>query len=312
MDIKLLFAEQIVENKFSKEDNNYGLLVLSCYGLLTKFEDYYDIIKEIFNTCEFYIENKSIIDLLKEKDIDSKSLFPEIAEIYYTHGLTVNGKHASIIDGKDFNPKNHQIFCSTMYGENDTLNTLVHELAHLVKSSINSSFIKLDESIILRNGINLTEYKSINQEKYVIDTFSSLDEVINTLQTTDMLQEIKKLNKNHMNPVVQKTFNQLDLETLDYISGYEIGATLLFLLWNNEHFKENIEENIVIGNIDNIVSDFDNIVGETNTFYNFSESFDIIDTSDDNEIISNRANYIITISQLYDIKSKKCKGYKKQ
>lgn len=303
---RLLLAEQIVSSRFKKDNIYYGMYVLSCYGLLTKYEDYSDIIKKLFETCEFYITNKQLKEL--NYDIYEFDVNDDNGEIL---GFSDIGKDC-YIDNDEliiYNYTNPKFFCSTKNGPNETINTVIHELSHLIKSSI-KTFYKENNSIIQRCGLYKIEE---TEENYIFSFNSSLDEVINVLQVSDILKEIKKLSIDNLNEETKKFFNKLDLEDLEKLIGYETGVMLIEPLWKNNSFKNLIEDNIVIGNIDKIEDEFNKTIGINNGFSYFSSSFDMImDSENSEDEILEHVMHIESIVNLYNLKTNDCKVYQKQ
>lgn len=297
MNEKLIQAEKIVAKRFNKNDENYGILVLSCYGLLTKFENYTPLIENIYETCEFYIGNKPLIELLKNEGFNLKLINKHI-DINSLVGLSATGECFLFASKRSFYTKAQpKIFCSTVDKETEALDTMIHELSHLLKSKINGIYTDSKGNIINRSGLQISiKNKCINE---------ALDEAINTLQTSDMTEKIKELNTQNMSKEIKVFYDKLNQKELGGISG-EIGLAFLLLpLWTNEHFKSIIENNIVEGNLALIENDFNRIIGNDYAFSDFSEAFDIIKNSKKvNKTVLNRADFIIDTGKLYNLKSK--------
>ena len=128
-------AESIINKRFDKNDPNYGLLVMGCFALLSKFgEDYTPIVERVMLETEFYIGKKPLSELLKEGGIDAEDAFR--GEEFYDTEMTVTaisspGVYLSIGEnGKIvFERETPAIFCITI-GEdaNAILNAFVHEV----------------------------------------------------------------------------------------------------------------------------------------------------------------------------------------
>ena len=297
MNDKFILAEQIVSSRFKKDNLYYGLYVLSCYGLLTKFEDYTDIIKYLFKDCEFYTTEKPLNELNYESyEFNIDNDFGEVV------GLSDIGRDFYLEEDKliTYNYTNPKIFCSTVNGPNETINTVIHELSHLIKSCI-KTFYKENDSIIQRCGLYTIEE---TKENHFLSSNSTLDEVINVLQVSDMLKEIKKLNSDDMSDEVKFFFNKLNLDDLDKHIGYETGVMLLLPLWKNDKFKDLIEDNIVIGNIETIKDGFNKFIGINDEFSYFSSSLDmIIDVENSDDEILEHGIHIESIVDLFNLKT---------
>lgn len=297
MNEKLIQAEKIVAKRFNKNDENYGILVLSCYGLLTKFENYTPLIENIYETCEFYIGNKPLIELLKNEKFNFR-LINKHMDINSLVGLSATGDCFLFTSKKDsYTKEQPKVFCSTVDKETEALDTMIHELSHILKSRINGIYMDSKGNIINRSGLQLSSKKICINE--------ALDEAINALQTSDMTEKIKDLNTENMIKEIKMFYDKLNQKELGGISGEIDLAFLLLPLWTNEHFKAVIENNIVEGNLEVIENDFNRIIGNDYAFLNFSEAFDIIKNSKKvNKLVHNRANFIIDIGKLYNINSK--------
>lgn len=301
---KLIQAERIVSTRYNKNDKNYGILVISCYCLLTKFEIYTPLIKDLYENCEFYIGNKPLLELLHDGNFNIQLLDKNI-DINEIVGLSITGNNLVFGTEKNKTKKQPpQIFCSTIHKETEALDTIIHELSHLLKSKIHNVYIDSNGNKIKRSGLQI----EIENNKEYLNI--GLDEAINTLQTSEMTEEVKRLNPNIMSIEVKSFYDKLNFAELGGISGNEIISTLLLLLWNNEHFKSNIENNIIEGNLDTIENDFNQVMKNNQAFKVFSEAFDIVITRDKlDKIALNRVAFIINMSKIYNIKSKAYKTY---
>lgn len=299
-------SEQIVSKNHNEDYEYYGLLVLTCYALLCKFEPYEEIIKELFDTCEFHIENKPLFQIIYKENFSIETINSHL-DLGSLVGLANSGEDLHYDAELDCYIKTPpSIYCSAECDATELLDTTIHELAHLVKGRINNSFIDEDNNSYKRSGIQLMCEET---ETYMN---LALDEAINTLQTADMSKYIKDLINTPMNKKVKEFYNKLNQDNLGQISGNELVANLLLPLWNNEHFKSNIESNIVEGNIDLIENDFNSIIRNENAFNDFSEAFDIVDQQPDvNDSLINRYQYIQAISKLYDTSCELLKRYNK-
>lgn len=297
MNEKLIQAEKIVSKRFKKNNENYGILVLSCYGLLTKFENYTPLIEDLYENCEFYIGNKPLIELLKKEGFNFKFINKHI-NLNKLVGLAATGDCFLFASKRNpYEISQPKIFCSTIDKETEALDTMIHELSHLLKSRINGIYMDSKGYIINRSGLQLSS-KNIRINE-------GLDEAINTLQTSDMTEKIKELNTQNMSKEIQEFYDRLNPKELGGISGEMDLAILLLPLWNNEHFKEVIENNIVEGNLETIENDFNAIMENDYAFSQFSEAFDIIKNSKKvNKLVLNRANFIMDTGRLYNLKSK--------
>lgn len=314
-------ANEIINKIFSKDDENYGLLVLGCYGLLTKFgENYTPIIEKLFLETNFFIANKNLMDLFNEAGLNPDEYgFTEDwnKNKNYLIAISIPGNYLYFEqDGTvGYVSDGTYVLCSTSgYGkkkENKLLNSFIHEMAHLVKGYINTVVKEKSDNYAIRSGVNILESYVEADQVVTISKNTILDEVINTLQVVDMLEEIKKLDKNILSLEVANYFNKLDLESLDTSLGYDFAVRLVEPLWTNIRFKNNIEDNIVEGNIEKIEDDFNQVIGSS-LFETFSRYLDTIDDNFlDANLVEKYSEIVSSIVDLYNIKCNyedKCKS----
>ena len=154
-------AESIISRRFDKSDENYGLLVMGCFALLSKFGDeYLPIVEKVMLETDFHIGNKPLSELLNEGGIAAEDAFR--GEEFYDTEMTVTaisspGIDLWVEDGKIMMEKETPaIFCTTIDGDATTiLNAFVHEVAHLIKSTVNVVYSDSPKHFLVRNGLNI-------------------------------------------------------------------------------------------------------------------------------------------------------------
>lgn len=314
-------ANEIIDKRFNKDDENYGLLVLGCYGLLTKFGDTYaPIIEKLFLDTNFFIANKNLMELFEEANLDPLEYgFTEDwnKNKNYLIAISIPGNYLYFEpDGTvGYVSDGTYVLCSTAgHGkkkENRLLNSFIHEMAHLVKGSVNAVIKEKSNNYAIRSGLNVLESYVKDNQVVTISRNVSLDEVINTLQVVDMLEEIKRLDKSELSLEVSNYFDKLDLETLDTSLGYDFAVRLVEPLWANTRFKTNIEDNVVEGNIWEIEENFNQVIGSS-FFETFSKYLDEIDENFlDGNLVEKYSEIVSSIVDLYNIKCNyddKCKS----
>lgn len=308
---RLLEAESIVSQRFDKDDPNYGLLVMGCYALLSKFGDlYYPIVEKVMLETDFYIGNKPLSDLLLEGGIEPEYAFR--GEEFYDTELSVTavsspGVYLSISDTNSilFERDTPAIFCTTLDTDATTiLNAFVHEAAHLIKSTVNVVYSDCPTHFLIRGGLNIFGYSFKKDSLSEPNDNSMLDEVINVLQTRDMMKSVKELNGKPMSPEVLEFYKKLDLDRIDLLYGYDELTSFVLPLWDNDYFRSSIEDNIVIGRIDRIRGDFDSIMGE-NSFHLYSTYLDYIDGNyDDEKLITNMKDWYDRMNRTYAMRTR--------
>ena len=308
---RLIEAESIVRQRYSEDDPNYGLLVMGCYALLSKFGDlYYPIVEKVMLETDFYIGDKPLSELLAEGGIDAEDAFR--GEEFYDTELSVTavsspGVYLSISENGSiiFEKDTPAVFCTTSDNDATTLlNAFVHETAHLIKSAVNVVYSDCPTHFLIRGGLNIFGYSFKNGSISEPSDNSMLDEVINVLQTRDMMMSVKELVGKPMSPEVLDFFRKLDLDRIDLLYGYDELTSFVLPLWSNNYFRSSIEDNIVIGRIDRIRSDFDSIMGE-NSFHLYSTYLDYIDGNyDDEKLISNMREWYDRMNRTYAMRTR--------
>lgn len=281
-------AYQLAEKKYTKEDISFPMIVLSLYGLLTKYTNNQDLVEKVFLETDIWIGKESVEKILEEKGIDSSNFYEEEqdnpSDNSYVPAVSSTSKYLErdkknniqLIEEKPF------IVCGDIEKnpKETILNTFIHEFSHLVKAQRNSHLIEEDEienAHYLRSGLHFYKY-SYNKEKKIFeegDYFTILDEVINVLETSEILEFIKELDGIIPNEEVSNYFESLNKEKLVEDYGYLDIVEILKPLWKIESFKSLIEENIIDGNLSNIVDQFQ-FLGTTYTFLDLSNALDRI------------------------------------
>ena len=303
-------AESIISRRFDKSDENYGLLVMGCFALLSKFgDDYLPIVEKVMLETDFHIGNKPLSELLNEGGISAEDAFR--GEEFYDTEMTVTaisspGIDLWVEDGKIMMEKETPaIFCTTIDGDATTiLNAFVHEVAHLIKSTVNVVYSDSPKHFLVRNGLNIFGLSFERNSPLEPNDNSMLDEVINVLQTADMMRAVKELNGSPMSDEVLRFYRELDLDRIDLLYGYDELTSLVLPLWSNDYFRSSIENNIVIGRIDRIRNDFDSIMG-ANSFHYYSTYLDYIDGNyDDEKLINNMKDWYDRMNRTYAMRTR--------
>ncbi len=276
-----LLAKKIVEEKYSKNYKHYPLLVLSVYGLLSKFDK--NIVRDVFKKTTVYIEKGPISEIIKRHKLMNLN-YDDSYDDTEIHGISNQGyNYIYDEDGKIIeDEKKPFIICARRRNITKLLIIFTHEMAHLIKNYINDKTTREDDTyitIITRSGVNYYTCK-YNKKTTDLESFSNneiLDENINTIQTTEMMEEIKALDGIVPDEEIIRLLCRLDKDFMSEDYGYDETTKYVRILWNNKHFKEIIEKNIVEGNVKEIIRDFDNILGK-GSFKKLSKLLDIIDS----------------------------------
>lgn len=304
-------AEYIVKKRFNEDDENYGLLVMGCYALLSKFGELYSpVVEKVMLETDFFIGKKPLSELLVEGGIEPEDAFR--GEEFYDTELAVTamsspGVYLYINENGTivFERETPSIFCTTLDEDATTiLNAFVHEASHLVKSTVNVVYSDSPKHFLLRNGLNIFGYSFEKDSPLEPSDNSMLDEVINVLQTADMMGAVKELNGSPMSDTVFNFYKELDLDRIDLLYGYDELTSFVLPLWSNNYFRSSIEDNIVIGRIDRIRNDFDSIMGH-NSFHLYSTYLDYIDGNyDDEKLMSNMKEWYDRMNRTYAMRTR--------
>lgn len=268
-------AEEIIAKKFDKSDENYALYYLCCYGLLDKFgHRYLSLIEELFTTCEFYIGNKPLEQLMEEANCSSETITHDMIASC-SNGIIVNLDKT--INKLQITKQKPKIFYSkTNDNANIDLISITHESTHILKGLKNYlSFLPDTSGVFIRNGF-FVEFKQTDGNDIFTRQFHSIfDEMINVFQTADMMSAVKNIDRSKLDSSVLPFFDKLDLKYLDEPYGYNAFTDIINPLWDNKRFKNIIEENIIEGNLKDIKDALGNSFIE-----DISSTLDFIATTD--------------------------------
>ena len=275
-----ILAKKIVNKKISNNNDLYPLFVLSIYGLLNKYKNHKNIIINLFNKTDFYIENTSIKEIIKKNNITAIDIDDDADEETGILGLSNQGYNFVIDENNNilFDGTKPFIICDKTKGNNKLLNIFIHEMSHLVKGFKNGHKTYEENNKLfytIRSGLDyyVCEYDKETEELKEESYNQALDEAINTIETTEIIQDIKTLDGIIPDKNIQDFIDTLDKNMMDKDYGYEIIVPIVRKLWSIDHFKNLIENNIVNGTIENIVKEIDNLLGE-NTYENIGITID--------------------------------------
>ena len=281
-------AYKMVSYKYGEDYPFFPFLVVALYALLHYYDDYKDMILKIFQEVDIYIEDDSVFNILKKHDIEPFDFDEDEKAMKYStnatfgvssrgHGFDVDEEgNTSFVEDPPF------IACSYQTSSmGKLLNTFIHEFSHLIKSQKNS--LKIEDSdgckvYKIRCGINILCYSyDIDKDMvYELEFFNALDEAINVMQTTDMMQEIIALKEIVNESEIQEFLKLLKKEDYNNDFGYASCVKAIRPLWNNGQFKKSVKDNIIEGSINSIFEEFDAVLGE-DSFEYLGDSLDELD-----------------------------------
>lgn len=145
------------------------------------------------------------------------------------------------------------------------LDNLVHEFNHAV-NSYNNEIKYLDGKLYLRTGLTWSIYDKKDLQPIMKDDSYVLEEIINTKQTEDIIDIIKKFNIN--NSLISNTIYSINNETNNNYSSkaYYLESYICKRILNNRTFISTLESLRISGNVSDIEGWFDNIT--SNGIYN--------------------------------------------
>ena len=298
MEEMYLFAKKIVDKKFDKSNCFYYMYICSLFGLLMKYPDYKDLIRDVFINTRIIIEDKTVLEIQDEYDlqlIKQEELDVQDADVCINHGVSDLGFGVSLTNGKlEITDEKPTLVCSSKtVNPTDLLNVFTHELNHIIKGQLKAYGSRDDEDIsfcFTRCGLSYTSFTYNKNTDILLEDeyYSILDEVINVFQTKDIMFSILTLDGIVPDTDFQKYFDTLDKDELVKVNGYEKCCELFSKIWKNPTLKELLEEHLVDGELDEIANDFNNTVG--------IECFDVMaDYFDDLDYLfclnNNKKNY---------------------
>ena len=292
----------IIEKRFSKDDENYELFICGCFCLLGKFgEEFVSLVENVFSNSDFIITEGNTIKLAEENEVTQFSFgdIPE-EETEFIDGLSYNGIHYYFNnEGKVFKDFSNPVVVipTNNKSKNDLLNTFIHEVSHLIKSQINSSYCEEYNYYFIRSGLSLYEVNYCAGTLIDNSLFSVLDEVINVFQTTDMMKDLKLLKDITCDNNIKTYLDTINFDELDETFGYDEFSDFFTKLWKNEEFRNIVERDIIVGDLNNIVINFNNIMGK-DCFYEFANLWDqleIVSDIEEYEIVGNKIKSFIDV-----------------
>lgn len=291
-------AKMVVEKKGAKNNFQKAFYTIILYALLCKFNNHPELVCDVFLDTEIVIDpSVEFDDLLKKYNLNGKQKQGRYCQV---EGISSNGKSIRIhSNGKIelFHEKTLIICNSKNKTIEEILNSSCHEMSHLIKNKINNLYYhdKGNEvDCFLRSGLHIKK-ETVNKKNLNMKTdnrYTILEEAINTLQTTDALRFIKSLNYIDVDNNVRKILNIIDYDDLEKDKGYDDIVILFRMLWNNDRFRNIIENEIIEGNIENIFDLFDNICDYPGALEEIAEIFDKLDKSYSNSLISIRRSVL--------------------
>ena len=283
---------KMVVNKIFPEDNDIKpFFICAVYGLLCKFKKYPEIVCDLFLNTSFYMEEDTISNILKKHNIEVE-FEDDDSEDNRTFAVSSHG-HLFIFDNEwddiTYAKEDPFVICSlkdvTLVR---ILNSLCHEMAHLVKGVLLDHGIYPNDEITdyyIRTGFAhyLYRYNSKKDTLSEIQYFSYFDEAINSIQTTEIMNEILKLENITDDSDVLDFLGSLNKYEMMDDYGYEEIVGIVREIWSIDEIKKIIEENIVDGRIENTIYRINNILDDNSGFKKLCNIIDNIYLNSSND-----------------------------
>ena len=265
-----LYAKKLISKKMSEDDYLYPFFVCAFYGLLSKYRGNGALISNLFRKTNFILEKGTIPEIIQRHNLDL-DIIESIPDGVLQTLATSNQGHGFIPteDGDMLYVKeNPFVICSlSQYNPSRLLNAFCHEMGHLIKGERDDhSFHNEDGTtfIIIRTGLShyIYSYQYPSTELNLTSSCSALDEAVNCIQTTDVMQEILALGEYVDDPKIKGFIDSLDKDFLQKDAGYGDLVDMIRPLWESETFRNMVENHVMYDEIDDVVAEFDSIAGE--------------------------------------------------
>ncbi len=318
MEKKLEITKKIMDDNYEPDDELYGTLFLTCYGLVSKYgEVYTPLIDKVFTVTTFVVQDKPLSEILSEYEGTPEGIYNGEALDTEDEETTAAAYPGDFLwfgdDGKVmYETANPIIYCTTHDRDyNEVLNALLHEAGHILKALMNHLKISDGNFFTVRSGLNIIGTKMLPDGSFQdIDENLILDELINVFQTTGAMNEIGKLKGTQLPAVVQVEFDKINLDETDLLIGYNQCIRAFRPFWNNDRFRGVVEENIIIGRVDKIRDDFNEVLGR-NYFTTLSRYFNLLYYADTDEEIKSLTEWILMTGRIYNLRTKGMLNLKK-
>lgn len=289
-------AKIVVDKKKNINDKLKPFFIVSLYCLLCKYRNNPEIVCDTFLKTTFIIEDIPLRDILLEKGLGSILLSSNsIQNTDGIEGISIPSSKIRIYKDQGFEIiENDPIIVCSTYKKSieESLNSFCHEMGHQIKNQLNSIQHKDNDDTyecVLRSGMYL---KRVTVDKDDLSTvqeeaFNILEEVINTIQTTEALEYLSSLKNIDVDDNVLDLINRINYRKLKKDYGYDLMVKLFRKLWDDDKFRLLIENNIIEGNIEDIVENFDSFADNPNLLRMIADTLDKIDlTYNESKIIN--------------------------
>ena len=287
------------------------------------------------NNFNYYIENyhdriKNIINKFNYPDNIGHLLYIIIPAFIYNYGIDKEQVVINVFNNieikfsTEINKRITAFYSSIPYKDNNTIKSykyiylynysssslielidnLVHEFNHAINSYKNEIIVK-DNTVNVRTGISFIKYDFNSLKPLNKDVQTTLEEVLNTKQTVDIINTILSIDKNTItNGAIYNIINSLSLEVqYPYESNsYLLHTYICKYLLENRAFTSTFNVLRFSGNIEDLESWFDNIVGQHGSYKELVTNLEeIMDLT--NKLTKKRIKFLI-INRIKELNKK--------
>ena len=181
----------------------------------------------------------------------------------------------------------------------DLLDNLVHEFNHAINSYKNEIRVS-SKYLYLRTGLTSRIYQKDTMEFVKKQSSYLLEEIINTKQTSDIINIIKGFDQN--NPFISNTIYAINAETKrEYQSNsYYLQSYVCREIMSNRTFISTLENLRLSGEIYDIDKWFDDITGEKDSYVTLNKYLEEI-YSLELKLVEQKLFKNLTISKIRDL-----------
>ena len=280
---KYLLAKETISINYDENYKYYPMLVLGLTSLLIKYPEYEKEIIDIFLNISIFIEDKEMQEIVKSHQLEDENR--DDYDQFNIYGLSHNGISFGINETNDVEKISFTPFIAisskNISGER-VLNIFLHEMLHLLKGIKNPyviSKIGNDVTIVLLGtGFNYRMHIiDKNSPDVVVQTrYETFDEVINVLQTTELMEIIASLDGIIPDRLEARYLDSLDKEKMLKDYGYVETVPLFKPLWDIPSFKKLLEDNVIEGKVNEVSKEINGVLGD-GQFELFCDCLDYID-----------------------------------
>lgn len=323
MDSIYSLARMIVEKKFPDDKTEHPFFICALYGILCKYKKYAHIVCDLFLNANIIMDNKSIAEILADNNLEVE-FDDNDGPDNMVYAVANPGHYFYYDDDSEvirYKKKNPIIICSLDgVDTNRLLNSFIHEMNHLIKGEINGYHLHKDDDkyeYYIRTGLAhfIYEYDIEEDSMTECQYYSYLDEAINVIESTEIMNNIKDLVDLVDDDDMLIFFKKLNKRKMSIDYGYEDIVPFIKKLWESEIFSNLVEQNIVTGEIETIIYNFNSILNNEYGFIMLNDFLDIVaDTYSSKKLFDKieKIKYIIKLKLLINrFKKKEKKLYKK-